>query len=98
MKEKGGLLNDFKLYYESLPSEPKAKRVKTQKPKNKHITNILDANIYSGLNLALAYFLVFHRQRPVRNKSTILTNIDDRKIMPKVPRKNKASKQSIKKT
>ena len=81
MKEKGGLLNDFKLYFESLPSEPKAKRAKAQKPQTKPKKNILENNIDNKLVIPLAYYLVFHRQRKTRNRNTVLSIIDDRENM-----------------
>ena len=81
MKEKGGLLNDFKLYFESLPSEPKAKRAKAQKPQTKPKKNILENKIDNRLVIPLAYYLVFHRQRKTRNRNTVLSIIDDRENM-----------------
>lgn len=89
MKEKGGLLNDFKLCFESLPSEPKAKGAKAQKPQTKPKKNILENNIDNRLVIPLAYYLVFHRQRKTRNRNTVLSIIDDRATMPKLPQANK---------
>lgn len=91
MKKKGGLLNDFKLYFESLPSEPKAKRRSTQKPQKKTTKRVLEDNIDDRLVIPLAYYLVFHRQRKTRNRNTVLSIIDDNKTMQKMPSSNKAN-------
>lgn len=89
MKQKGGLLNDFKLYFEALPNEPKPKRNKPQTNTKSSKKNILDNDIYNGLFIIIAHSVVFSRQRKTGNRDTVLSNIDDRAIMPKVPQPNK---------
>lgn len=81
MKKKGGILDNVKLYYERLPSEPKAKRRTSEKPKKKNITELLDADIL--FRFAIFYPVIF--QKRFTNRTAVLSNIDDRKIMPKVP-------------
>ena len=84
MKKKGGLEN-VKLYYESLPSEPKAKRRTPKTNKKNNIENLLDSDLYIGLTV----FLPFVFQHRLANRAGVLSRVDDRKTLPKVPQANK---------
>lgn len=87
MKRKGGL-DDFKLYYERLPSEPTPKkRAKNiSKSKNNVAKEFMDNHFLLGLAI---HFPIIFQSRKVPHRSAILHNIDDRKTMPKVPPSNK---------
>lgn len=85
MKKKGGL-DDFKLYFEALPSEPKVRKVRNARSKNKTVKDILDRRTL--IQLAILVPFVF-QPRKAFNRSAILSDIDDRATMPKVPQANK---------
>lgn len=78
MKGKGGL-NDFELYFERLPSEP------AQKRKNKRIS-ILETYITTG---PATYFPIVFQLFKGADKGTVLSNVDDRTPMHKLPQANK---------
>lgn len=82
MKRKGGL-DDFKLHYEALPSEPKSKKKPQTKPTSKK--NILEQYIHIGPTILFPYIF----QNRLANRHTVLSNVDDRKNMPKMPQANK---------
>lgn len=90
MKKKGGLLNDFKLYYEDLPSVPKFKKPKNKKNQSKSKKAILANDFRLGFAVFLPHIL---RQLKTPDRAVILS-IDDREIVPKVPQPNK--KRAIK--
>lgn len=81
MKTKGGI-DDFKLYYEDLPSVSKFKKPKNKKNQSKSKKDILANDIRIGFALYLPYII---QSRQIPNRTAVLSNIDDRKIMPKVP-------------
>lgn len=94
MSRKGGSkLNDFKLHYERLPSEPPYK--KKTNDKSKHKTNnakeFLDNHLLFGLAL---YFPIVFQSRKATHRTAVLSNVDDRKNMPKVPQAKKAVRKS----
>lgn len=92
MKKKGGLLNDFKLYYERLPSEPTYRPSSHKKRPEGAKKRAVGANLHVGLANTLAYFMVISGRRAFRNRSALSSaNIksDDRKTMSKVPQTNK---------
>lgn len=90
MKKKGGI-DDFKLYYEDLPSVSKFKKPKNKKNQSKSKKAVLANDIRIGFALYLPYII---QSRQIPNRTAILSNIDDREIMPKVPQPNK--KRAIK--
>jgi len=93
MKKKGGLLNDFKLYYERLQSEPSYKRSNNKKRKRVAKNGFLDTTFNSELAITLFYFLrqrkTIHRLPVLDNKPSDTISVNDRKTLPKVPQPNK---------
>ena len=85
MKKKGGI-DDFKLYYKDLPSVSKFKKPKNKKSQSKSKKDILVGDIRIGFALYLPYII---QSRQIPNRTAILSNIDDRKTLPKVPQPNK---------
>lgn len=87
MKRKGGL-DDFKLYYERLPSEPTPKkRTKNiNKSKRNAAKEFMDNHFLLGLAV---HFPDIFQSRKVAHRSAVLSKLDDRKTMPKVPLSNK---------
>lgn len=83
---KGGVLDDFKLAYEALRSEPRRRLFKARKANRRSKNGSVEHNFYNGLVPALFFFL---QQRKDISKSDILVNIDDRKNMSKLPQSNK---------
>lgn len=84
MSKKGGL-ESVKLYYEDLPSVSQFKKPKNKKSQSKSKKDILDNNMVLGF--ALLVPVIF--QKRLVNRHTVLSNLDDREIMPKVPPTNK---------
>lgn len=91
MKRKGGL-DDFKLYYERLPSEPRYTPSKTKKRRQGAKKDALDYIVYSELIIAIFNFLqsrktVYRSANSSKRPAKIKAN--DRKTMSKVPQPNK---------
>lgn len=82
---KKGKRYDYKLHYEELPSAPKVKRKPKTTEKNTK-SNILDGNIILGF----IHLVPFVFQRKSSNRLAVLSNIDDREAMPKMPQTRKA--------
>lgn len=89
MKKKDGL-SDYKLHYEELPNTPKAKRRKLEGDKKKPSKGIMDNHIFSGL----AHLVPFAFQHKRFDRFAVLSTVDDRTPMPKMPQGKKAVRKS----
>lgn len=96
MKKKGGLLNDFKLYYEDVPNTPRYKPSITKKRPEGAKKRAVGDNLHARVSSIIALYVVASGRREIRNRSAMGSKrlpatvyVDDRKTMPKVPLSNK---------